>query len=46
MTNPTALAAKLWNDCSILRGDGLSYGDCVEQLVLPEGCGHRSDGQS
>jgi hypothetical protein len=28
MTNPTSLVPKLWNDCSILRDDGLSYGDC------------------
>ena len=32
MTNhSTALASKLWNYCNILRDDGLSYGDCVEQ---------------
>jgi type I restriction enzyme M protein len=29
MTNPTALVSKLWNYCSILRDDGLSYGDYV-----------------
>jgi len=34
MTNPTALVSKLWNDCKILRGDGLSYGDYVEQLTF------------
>jgi type I restriction enzyme M protein len=46
MSNPSSqLVSKLWNDCSILRDDGLSYGDCVEQLVLPEGWGHRRDGQ-
>ena len=28
MTNPTALVSKLWNYCSILRNDGLSYRGC------------------
>ena len=27
------LVSKLWNYCSILRDDGLSYGDNVEQLT-------------
>ena len=34
MTNPTQLVAKLWNYCNILRDDGLSYGDYVEQLTF------------
>jgi hypothetical protein len=34
MTNPAALVSKLCNYCSILRDDGLSYGDCVEQLTV------------
>lgn len=34
MTTPTALVSKLWNYCSILRDDGLSYGDYVEQLTF------------
>jgi type I restriction enzyme M protein len=34
MSNPTALVQKLWNYCSILRDDGLSYGDYVEQLTF------------
>ena len=33
MTDPKALVAKLWNYCNILRDDGLSYGDYVEQLT-------------
>ena len=33
-TNPAALVGKLWNYCSILRDDGLSYGDYVEQLTF------------
>jgi type I restriction enzyme M protein len=32
MTAP-ALIQKLWNYCNILRDDGLSYGDYVEQLT-------------
>src|SRR5438045_2913082 len=28
------LVAKLWNYCNILRDDGLSYGDYVEQLTF------------
>ncbi len=34
MSTPTALVQKLWNYCSILRDDGLSYGDYVEQLTF------------
>ncbi len=34
MSNPTALVQKLWNYCNILRDDGLSYGDYVEQLTF------------
>lgn len=33
MTDPNALVQKLWNYCNILRDDGLSYGDYVEQLT-------------
>ncbi len=33
MTN-SQLVAKLWNYCNILRDDGLSYGDYVEQLTF------------
>ena len=29
-----ALVQKLWNYCNILREDGLSYGDYVEQLTF------------
>src|SRR5437667_12793035 len=31
---PTYLIQKLWNYCNILRDDGLSYGDYVEQLTF------------
>ncbi len=34
MSNPSALVQKLWNYCNILRDDGLSYGDYVEQLTF------------
>ena len=34
MPNPNALVQKLWNYCDILRDDGLSYGDYVEQLTF------------
>jgi len=33
MTDPKTLVDKLWNYCNILRDDGLSYGDYVEQLT-------------
>ena len=32
MTAPQQLVQKLWNYCNILRDDGLSYADYVEQL--------------
>ena len=31
--NQQTLVAKLWNYCNVLRDDGLSYGDYVEQLT-------------
>ena len=34
MSSPPQLISKLWNYCSILRDDGLSYGDYVEQLTF------------
>lgn len=33
MSDTKAIVAKLWNYCNILRDDGLSYGDYVEQLT-------------
>lgn len=33
MTTPAAVVQKLWNYCNVLRDDGLSYGDYVEQLT-------------
>src|SRR5881392_1529729 len=33
MSNPQQLVQKLWNYCNILRDDGMSYGDYVEQLT-------------
>ena len=29
----TAILQRLWNYCTVLRDDGLSYGDYVEQLT-------------
>jgi type I restriction enzyme M protein len=34
MSGETQIIQKLWNYCSILRDDGLSYGDYVEQLTF------------
>lgn len=34
MTHPKALVQKLWNYCNILRDNGLSYGDYVDQLTF------------
>src|SRR5437867_12676403 len=33
-SNSAQLVQKLWNYCNILRDDGLSYGDYVEQLTF------------
>jgi type I restriction enzyme M protein len=29
----TNIVSKLWNYCNVLRDDGMSYGDYVEQLT-------------
>src|SRR4030095_1602007 len=34
MNGPHQLVQKLWNYCNILRDDGLSYGDYLEQLTF------------
>ena len=31
--NPSNIVQKLWNYCNVLRDDGMSYGDYVEQLT-------------
>jgi len=31
--SPAAIVNKLWNYCNVLRDDGMSYGDYVEQLT-------------
>jgi type I restriction enzyme M protein len=31
--NSSTLISKLWNYCNVLRDDGMSYGDYVEQLT-------------
>jgi type I restriction enzyme M protein len=33
MSESTVLVSKLWNYCRVLRDDGVSYGDYVEQLT-------------
>ena len=33
MSDSSGLVQKLWNYCNVLRDDGLSYGDYVEQLT-------------
>jgi hypothetical protein len=33
--NASTLVQKLWNYCNVLRDDGMSYGDYVEQLPHP-----------
>lgn len=33
MTDTATLVAKVWNYCNVLRDDGLSYGDYIEQLT-------------
>jgi hypothetical protein len=32
-TPSSAIVQRLWNYCTVLRDDGLSYGDYVEQLT-------------
>ena len=31
---PATIVQKLWNYCNVLRDDGMSYGDYVEQLTF------------
>jgi type I restriction enzyme M protein len=31
--NASTLGQKLWNHCNVLRDDGMSYGDYVEQMT-------------
>jgi type I restriction enzyme M protein len=31
--SPTQIVQKVWNYCNVLRDDGMSYGDYVEQLT-------------
>ena len=32
--NTSTLVQKLWNCCNVLRDDGMSYGDYVEDLLF------------
>jgi type I restriction enzyme M protein len=33
IANPNTIVQRLWNYCNVLRDDGMSYGDYVEQLT-------------
>ena len=33
LNDPASIVQKLWNYCNVLRDDGVSYGDYVEQLT-------------
>ena len=33
MTEESTIVQRLWNYCNVLRDDGVSYGDYVEQLT-------------
>ena len=33
MTEAATIVQRLWNYCNVLRDDGVSYGDYVEQLT-------------
>jgi len=33
LMNSATIVQKLWNYCNVLRDDGMSYGDYVEQLT-------------
>ena len=34
-SDPQVLVQRLWDFCDVLRDDGLSYGDYLEQAHLP-----------
>jgi type I restriction enzyme M protein len=34
MSDSTTIVQKLWNYCNVLRDDGLSYQDYIEQLTF------------
>jgi len=36
-SSPNQIVQKLWNYCNVLRDDGMSYGDYVEQLTFSPG---------
>ena len=33
MTDSASIVQRMWNYCNVLRDDGVSYGDYVEQLT-------------
>ena len=40
--NTATIVQKLWNYCNVLRDDGMSYGDYVEQLTYPDHLAQKS----
>ena len=42
--NTATIVQKLWNYCNVLRDDGMSYGDYVEQLALTPALSRRERG--
>lgn len=46
MTNSSAIVQRVWNYCNVLRDDGISYGDYLEQFTyllfikMDDGVGH------
>jgi type I restriction enzyme M protein len=43
--NTATIVQKLWNYCNILRDDGMSYGDYVEQPTLTPALSQRGRGK-
>jgi type I restriction enzyme M protein len=43
--NTATIVQKLWNYCNVLRDDGMSYGDYVEQLALTLALSQRERGK-
>jgi hypothetical protein len=43
--NTATIVQKLWNYCNVLRDDGMSYGDYVEQLALTPALSQRERGK-
>ena len=35
-TQSSTIVQRVWNYCNVLRDDGISYGDYVEQLTMDD----------